>query len=85
MAPKLLNRAQVLERLGNRSVSWLYEEMGAGRFPRPVRLGKWGVAWIESEVDEHIEKRIASGRVTLTPRVRRPKSDDPTPAGGTGQ
>ena len=78
MSSKLINRAQVLERLGNRSVSWLYEEMGANRFPRPVRLGKWGVAWIESEVDNYIEKRIAEGRVTLTPRARKSKSD-PTP------
>lgn len=75
MAPKLINRAQVLERLGNRSVSWLYEEMGAGRFPRPVRVGRWGVAWIESEIDAYIEQRIADGRVNLTPRVRRRKSE----------
>jgi prophage regulatory protein len=79
MSSKLLNRAQVLERLGNRSVSWLYEEMGADRFPRPVRLGKWAVAWIESEIDDYIEKRIAEGRVRLTPRIRRRKSE-PTPA-----
>lgn len=73
MTPKLLNRTQVLERLGNRSVSWLYEEMAAGRIPRPIRLGKRGVAWVDSEVNDYVEKRIADGRVSLTPRVRRPK------------
>jgi prophage regulatory protein len=77
--PKLINRAQVLERLGNRSISWLYEEMGAGRLPRPVKLGRSGVAWVESEIDDYIAQRIADGRVTLTPRVRKPKSE-PTPA-----
>lgn len=75
MAPKLIRRAQVLERLGNRSVSWLYEEMGAGRFPRPIRVGRWGVAWIESEVDTYVEQQIAGGRVSLRPRVRRRKSE----------
>ena len=75
MAPKLINRAQVLERLGNRSVSWLYEEMAAGRVPRPIKLGKSGVAWVESEIDRYIEHQIAKGPVELTPRVRRRKSE----------
>ena len=37
--PNLLSRAQVLERLGGRSTSWLYQEMAEGRVPRPIRLG----------------------------------------------
>lgn len=79
MTPKLINRAQVLERLANRSVSWLYEEMAAGRVPRPLKLGKSGVAWVESEIDRYIEQQIAKGPVELTPRVPRRKSDQ-TPA-----
>ena len=74
---KLINRAQVLGRLGNRSVSWLYEQMSLGLLPRPVKLGRSGVAWVESEIDDYIANRIAEGRVTLTPRVRKPK---PAPA-----
>lgn len=75
MAPKLINRSQVLERLGNRSVSWLYEEMAAGRVPRPIKLGRSGVAWIESEIDAYIQQQIDKGPVQLTPRVRRRKAD----------
>lgn len=73
----LVNRSQVLERLGNKSVSWLYEEMAAGRFPRPVRLGRSAVAWVEQEVSDYISTRIAEGRVTLSarPRVRQSKGN----------
>ncbi len=70
----LLNRSQVLARLGGKSVSWLYEEMAAGRLPRPVRLGRSAVAWVESEISEYVDRAIAENRVTLTakPRVRKP-------------
>lgn len=73
----LVNRSQVLERLGNKSVSWLYEEMAAGRFPSPVRLGRSAVAWVEQEVSDYISTRIAEGRVTLSakPRVRQSKGN----------
>jgi len=76
MAQKLINCGQVLERLGNRSVSWLYEEMANSKFPRPVRLGRRGVAWVESEISDYIAQRIAAGPVELTPRVRRRKSEN---------
>jgi prophage regulatory protein len=70
----LLNRSQVLERLGNKSVSWLYEEMAAGRVPRPVKLGRSAVAWVESEISDYIAGRIAEGRVVLTAKPRTRKS-----------
>lgn len=72
----LLSRSQVLARLGGKSVSWLYERMAAGEFPRPIRLaGSSSVAWVESEVSDYLERTIAEGRVTLTakPRVRKQK------------
>jgi prophage regulatory protein len=69
----LLSRSQVLSRLGGKSVSWLYEEMAAGRFPRPVKIGRSSVAWVEEEIGAYIASRIADGRVTFTakPRIRR--------------
>jgi predicted DNA-binding transcriptional regulator AlpA len=73
----LLNRSQVLERLGNKSVSWLYERMASGEFPRPIRLGgSSSVAWVRQEIDNYIAGRIAEGRVVLTakPRTRKTKS-----------
>lgn len=46
--PSLLSRAQVLVLLGNKSVSWLYERMSLGEFPRPIKLGgSSSVAWNE--------------------------------------
>ena len=74
----LLNRSQVLTRLGNKSVSWLYAQMASGDFPRPIRIGSGtSVAWVASEIDEYIKTRIGEGRVTLTaqPRIRKAKSN----------
>ena len=77
----LLNRAQVLARLGNKSVSWLYAEMAEGRLPLPVKIGGGAsVAWVSSEIDAYIARRIAEGRVTLTAKPRMRKSSaKPTP------
>jgi predicted DNA-binding transcriptional regulator AlpA len=70
--PILLSRAQVLERLGGRSVSWLYAEMAAGRVPRPIRLGLSPVVWVESEIADYIARHIAECRVPpyVKPRKR---------------
>lgn len=77
MATVLLSRAQVLERLGHKSTSWLYQVMAEGKFPRPVRLSPCSVAWVQSEVDDFITRRISENRVVLTakPRTRKPKTD----------
>ncbi|AUA58889.1 dipicolinate synthase [Achromobacter spanius] len=31
-------------------------------FPKPIKIGKRAVAWLESEVDEWIARRIAASR-----------------------
>ncbi len=65
----LLNRAQVLRAYGGRSVSWLYAEMTAGRIPRPVRIGRAGVAWPTDQIRADIQKKLAAGPVTYPPRA----------------
>lgn len=45
-----------------RSKSQIYAEIADGQFPIPVKLGKRSVAWVESEIQEWIEKRIAASR-----------------------
>lgn len=45
------------------SRSSLYKFVAAGTFPRPVRLGPRAVGWVESEVNEWIDRRIAASRV----------------------
>lgn len=72
----LLNRAKVLLIYGGKSVSWLYEEMAAGRVPRPIRIGRNSVAWVTEQIRADIEKKIAAGPVELTVRPRKVK---PTP------
>lgn len=56
----LLRRSEVRRRTGL-SDSTLYELMSAGKFPRPVPLGGGrAVAWLEEEVNDWIDSRIAA-------------------------
>lgn len=50
-------KPSVLQRTGM-SNSTLYEEVAAGRFPKPVKIGARSVGWISTEVDAWIEQRI---------------------------
>jgi prophage regulatory protein len=47
------------------SRSSIYKFVTAGTFPCPVRIGPRAVAWIESEVNQWIERRIAESRPGL--------------------
>ena len=44
------------------SRSSIYKLVAAGKFPRPIRLGPRSVGWIEAEVDEWLDRRIAESR-----------------------
>jgi len=37
--------------------SQIYAEIEAGRFPRPIKLGRRSIAWLESEIDAWILSR----------------------------
>jgi len=63
---RLLRRPEVEARTGL-SRSSIYARMAEGTFPRPVRLGKYGVAWIEAEIDEWVRNRISAGRTAERP------------------
>ena len=41
------------------SRSYLYELCKLGKFPKQIKLSERASAWIESEVEDWIEKRIA--------------------------
>lgn len=58
---RFLRLPEVLARTGL-SRSTIYVRLEQGRFPKPVSLGARAVGWIESEVDEWIQKRIAASR-----------------------
>lgn len=56
---KLMRLPAVLEKTGH-TRSRLYDEISAGRFPAPVKIGARAVAWPEADVDEWIAERIAA-------------------------
>ena len=54
----LLRLPEVVRRTGL-SRSYLYHEMKHDRFPKPVKITQRTSAWVDSEVQEWIENRIA--------------------------
>lgn len=44
---------------GGRKKATVYADMAAGVFPRPVRIGGRGVAWIKNEVQKIYAARVA--------------------------
>lgn len=44
------------------SRSSIYLAISRNTFPQPVPLGARAVGWLESEIDNWLEERIASGR-----------------------
>jgi prophage regulatory protein len=55
---KLLRLPQVIERTALRR-STVYEMMRAGTFPKPVKLNLRSNGWIENEISEWVDTRIA--------------------------
>lgn len=56
---RLLDLAE-LKRLYPKSTSGIYAEIRAGKFVAPVRIGRNRVAWIESQVLDHLNRLIAT-------------------------
>jgi prophage regulatory protein len=62
---RLFKIKQVREFAGNASVPAIYSWMKDGRFPRPVKIGKRGVAWRESDLITWQEGLSISGGQSL--------------------
>lgn len=61
---KILLVREDLPRLGlNYSPATLLRWEAAGKFPKRVRIGAHSVAWLASEIDEHISKLAAEREV----------------------
>ena len=58
MSKRILRRKAVEAKTGH-STSTIYEKMAAGEFPKPIRLGARAVGWIEEEIDQYLDRRIA--------------------------
>jgi len=61
MTTKILRLPEVKARTGLARSS-IYLRISEGRFPRPISLGDRAVGWLESEIEEWIQKRIENAR-----------------------
>lgn len=67
-SPSLLRIDDVFRRVGFRR-NKLYDLINADEFPKPVKIGRMS-AWVESEIDEWINKQIAARNVPAKPKKR---------------
>lgn len=57
----LIRLPEVQRRVGY-GKAWVYKLIAQNRFPKPVKIGTRSIAFIESEIDEWIDQRIAESR-----------------------
>ncbi len=70
MVQTILRRAEVERATGLRRSS-LYEQIAAGKFPKPVKLSEKSVGWIEAEIIAWQKSRIADrDRATPPPNKK---------------
>ncbi|WP_269791008.1 AlpA family transcriptional regulator [Stenotrophomonas sp. Iso1] len=62
MPSKTLLRLPRVKAKVDLSKSQIYALINAGSFPPPVKLSERCSAWVEAELDEWIEERIAASR-----------------------
>lgn len=55
---RFMRLREVLKETG-KSRSRLYDEVKKGEFPKPVKIGKHAVAWLETEISNWQRDRIA--------------------------
>jgi len=58
---KIIRRPDV-EAITGLSRSSIYEKMDKGIFPRPIKLGKRSVGWLQHEVAEWVKNRVSVTR-----------------------
>jgi len=59
MTVRILRRPDVETRTGL-SRSTIYAMMAENKFPKPKRIGKRAVGWVESSIEEWLENRETS-------------------------
>lgn len=72
---RILRRRDV-ERLTGLRRSAIYEAVACGRLPRPVPIGARAVGWLESEVLDWLNSRIAQRNARATAK---PEADHDAP------
>lgn len=61
MSTTLIRMPETMRRTGY-GKAWLYKLISQNRFPQPIKLGARSIAFVESEVDDWINQRIAESR-----------------------
>ncbi|PHI29484.1 helix-turn-helix transcriptional regulator [Budvicia aquatica] len=61
-AAKSFIRIPEVQRRTGYSKAWIYKLIDAGKFPKQVKVGIRSIAFVESEIDEWINQRIAASR-----------------------
>lgn len=61
MSNSLIRLPEVQRRTGY-SKAWIYRLLKEERFPKSIKIGSRSIAFIESEIDEWINQRIAESR-----------------------
>ncbi|MGA8120375.1 helix-turn-helix transcriptional regulator [Rouxiella badensis] len=61
MSQSLIRLSEVQRRTGY-SKAWIYRLLKESRFPKSVKIGSRAIAFVESEIDEWINQRIAESR-----------------------
>lgn len=76
MSTRLLNWRQIGERI-NRSRSWIFAQVRAGKFPAPLDLpdlpGR--ALWEESSISFWLEQQVAAARARAEARARAASAD----------
>jgi prophage regulatory protein len=55
---RIIKLPEVIRKVGLGKTE-IYQRISEGTFPKQVRLGGRSVGWVESEIDDWIEKRIS--------------------------
>lgn len=61
MSQSFIRLSEVQRRTGY-SKAWIYRLLKEQRFPQSVKIGSRSIAFVESEVDDWINQRIAESR-----------------------
>lgn len=61
MSQSFIRLSEVLCRI-HLSKAWVYKLIAQDKFPKPVKIGSRAIAFVESEVDDWINKRIEESR-----------------------
>lgn len=61
MSQSFIRLSEVQRRTGY-SKAWIYRLIKEPRFPQSVKIGSRSIAFIESEIEEWINQRIAESR-----------------------